>query len=838
MPAKISKRLPQILGYGPVTYIETGLTQTILVVQGESENRVLAETASTQTIIVVQTGWDNYLPVNPVVKRGAFSWLDGAYFDLVYLNGSKPGILLADEIGLTVVILAVQGNTDLERFAETAKTQVVLAAQGITDSRILNEIGLTVTIHVTQDRNDIVIRSETAKEQVVLAVQIEADKQIFLDTTKLQVLLAVQTNADIATFLDTTKLQIILAVQTEADNFSLISETGKIQVILAVHDLSAWYIWPEGALGDEVLAVVGETDNAIYNVTQWLIYVRAAQGTADQFIMVETPEQIILAEHDIVAGYWIDETATEIEILAVVDEAENYLYVESIGLIEIQIVKQGNADAQVYSCSLEQIILAEAGQWTLGTFYDKDQDQATIGQIVLVIVGEADDYFMYIPAIDERGKTQVIFVAQGETDSRILPETIKLQVLLAVQGITEQLIKVQSPLIQEILAVQTEADLQTMSCVQGQIVLVAHDLTTLITRNELAKLQVILAVQGESELRVLPELSKLVEIIVAHDKTSLVTFLDTAKLQIILVYQEESDKVGGEPEVAIITIVVAHGATDKCIYPEVAEDTTLEFIVEHEITDTAIFADLSKLQTIVVDQTVSNLATWLDAPKLQVVLTENGIIDLAVRQDLSKEQVVIVPQSETDLATFLDTAKLQIILVVQSKSDLGTFLDIGKLQIVLVAQGETDNLKGTALELLEIIVLGAIGETDLQTMNCLAKLQTVLAAQDITYQLTKIQSGLEQVILAVQGLTTQRIIGEAAQLIPIVVIQGEADLGLFYELGHLILILVDNEMELGLLPSLYADYSERVRANIFKEHPRDAVFEEHSRALKIRSRTR
>ena len=145
-----------------------------------------------------------------------------------------------DETAKLQVVLAAQGKTDIQAMAETAKLQVVLAAQGEADSLPYLELGKEQVILAAQGKTDIQAMAETAKLQVVLAAQGKTDIQTMLETAKLQVVLAAQGEAEHLTLGELARQQVILAVLGEADQYGFI-ETGKLQVILAQIGIST--VW-------------------------------------------------------------------------------------------------------------------------------------------------------------------------------------------------------------------------------------------------------------------------------------------------------------------------------------------------------------------------------------------------------------------------------------------------------------------------------------------------------------------------------------------------------------------------------------------------------------------
>jgi hypothetical protein len=157
-------------------------------------------------------------------------WTDYATQDMMF---EEWGVLNYDETAKLQVVLAAQGKTDTQAMAETAKLQVVLAVQGEADSRACLELGKEQVILSAQGEFDSYAKNELAREQVILAVLSEADIQAMVETARLQVALAAQGITDIQTMLETARLQVVLAAQGEAEHLTL-GELAREQVILAV----------------------------------------------------------------------------------------------------------------------------------------------------------------------------------------------------------------------------------------------------------------------------------------------------------------------------------------------------------------------------------------------------------------------------------------------------------------------------------------------------------------------------------------------------------------------------------------------------------------------------
>jgi hypothetical protein len=161
-----------------------------------------------------------------------------------------------DETAKLQVVLAAQGKTDIQAMAETAKLQVVLAAQGEADGFAYLELGKEQVILAAQGKTDIQAMAETAKLQVVLAAQGKTDIQAMIETAKLQVVLAAQGKTDIQTMLETAKLQVVLAAQGEAEHLTL-GELARQQVILAVLGEADQYGFIETGKLQVILAQIG-----------------------------------------------------------------------------------------------------------------------------------------------------------------------------------------------------------------------------------------------------------------------------------------------------------------------------------------------------------------------------------------------------------------------------------------------------------------------------------------------------------------------------------------------------------------------------------------------------
>ena len=153
------------------------------------------------------------------------------------------------------VVLASQGEVDIQTMLETAKLQVALAVQGEADGWAYNELGLLQVILAAQGEAESLTLGELGREQVILAVLSEADIQTMLETA-LQVVLAAQGITATQAMLETAKLQVLLAAQGEADA-SLLSELGKEQVILAVLGEADQYGFIETGKLQVILAQIG-----------------------------------------------------------------------------------------------------------------------------------------------------------------------------------------------------------------------------------------------------------------------------------------------------------------------------------------------------------------------------------------------------------------------------------------------------------------------------------------------------------------------------------------------------------------------------------------------------
>jgi len=213
------------------------------------------------------TGSNTYSPDTNVISlhaTGTSPYDETARLQVILAAQGITTAIFRSETARLQVVLAAQGISAIQAMVDTAKLQVVLAAQGESDSSPCLELAKEQIILAAQGITTAIFRSETARLQVVLATQGEADIQTMVDLAKLQVVLATQGIstamlmpelaklqviltaqgiAAILTIVDTAKLQVILAAQGEADSFYM-GELGKLQVILAQIGIST--VWNLG----------------------------------------------------------------------------------------------------------------------------------------------------------------------------------------------------------------------------------------------------------------------------------------------------------------------------------------------------------------------------------------------------------------------------------------------------------------------------------------------------------------------------------------------------------------------------------------------------------------
>jgi len=253
---------------------------------------------SNQGGYVIEAGVFRY----KTVTYSTFTFPDpaGSGFDsATTINGLIAGWGIAgyDETAKLQVVLAAQGKTDTQTMVETARLQVVLAAQGKTDTQAMAETTNKLQVVLAaQGKTDTQAMVETAKLQVVLVAQGEADGFPYLELGKEQVVLAVLGEADGLAFIETGKLQVALAVLGEADIQAMV-ETARLQVALAVLSEADIQAMLETARLQVVLAAQGEVEHLTLGELARQQVILAVLGEADQYGFIETGRlQVILAQ--------------------------------------------------------------------------------------------------------------------------------------------------------------------------------------------------------------------------------------------------------------------------------------------------------------------------------------------------------------------------------------------------------------------------------------------------------------------------------------------------------------------------------------------------------------